>query len=206
MTIEIVDVGSGNIKSIQNWIERLNIQTRVITKANNINSNFVILPGVGSAGSYMERMKKTGFDKAITEHVLEGNKLLGICLGFQIMGNYSDEDGGVEGLSLINGCVKKLRNSTNHNGWEKFSLKKDDLENNSFYSDFKISRKRNINGRVFYNHEYGFINDDISSFNIAISSEYNDYSALVVKNNIIGIQFHPEKSQNTGLELISMIL
>lgn len=206
MIVEILDIGSGNIKSVQNWIERLNVQTRVVTKASNIKSKFIILPGVGSAGSYMDRMKKNEFDKAITEHVLDGNKLLGICLGFQLMGTHTEEDGGVEGLSLLDGKVEKLTNSSSHNGWEKFSLKKDDLENNNFYSDFKLSRKRNLDGRVFYNHEYGFINNEKSCLDISISNDYKKYSALVVKNNIIGIQFHPEKSQNTGLELISMIL
>lgn len=206
MTVEIIDIGSGNIKSIQNWVERLNVPTKVITKATDIKSEFVILPGVGSAGSYMERVKKGDFDKALLEHINNGNRLLGICLGFQLMGYSSDEDGGVEGLNILKGITKKLDKSYSHNAWEKFILRKDELKSQSFNSALKLTKKQNINGRVFYNHEYGFILEDNNSFNKAISVEYDKYSSIVVSGNIIGIQFHPEKSQQTGLDLMSIIL
>ncbi len=206
MIVEILDIGSGNIKSIQNWIERVNVPTRIVTKATDIKSNFLILPGVGSAGSYMDRMKKGDFDKAILEHANQGNRILGICLGFQLMSHSSEEDGGVEGLGLLDGTVKRLSSHSSHNGWEKYDLKRSDLGDNSFGSQLKLTRKQNIQGRVFFNHEYGFCSYDNSNFSKSISEEYNGYSSMVVKNNIIGIQFHPEKSQKTGLELISMIL
>lgn len=206
MIVEIIDIGSGNIKSIQNWIERLHVPTKVITKATDIKSEFVILPGVGSAGSYMKRIKNKDFDKAILEHVDKGNRLLGICLGFQLMGHSSEEDGGVEGLNILNGTTKKVKKSYSHNGWEKFTLRKDELKSQSFNSTLKLTKKQNINGRVFYNHEYGFVLDDSKSFNKAISTQYDKYSSIVVSDNIIGIQFHPEKSQQTGLDLMSIIL
>jgi len=206
MIVEILNIGSGNIKSIQNWIERLNVPTRVVTKATDIKSEFLILPGVGSAGSYMDRMKQGDFDKAVIEHVQQGNRLLGICLGFQIMGKYSDEDGGVQGLELIDTRVEKLLNSSSHNGWEKFDFKKSDLGDDSFNSRLRLTRKQNINGRIFFNHEYGVVVEDNTLFNKSISKEYKAYSAMVVKDNIIGMQFHPEKSQQTGIEIISMIL
>jgi len=206
MIVEILDIGSGNIKSIQNWIERLNVPTRIITKATDIKSEFLILPGVGSAGSYMDRMKKGDFDKAVVEHLNRGNRVLGICLGFQLMGDYSSEDGGVEGLGIIKGRVEKLSDSFSHNGWEKFDFKKSDLCNNSFNSMLKLTRKQNIDGRVFFNHEYGFVVEDDVLFNKPVSKDFEEYSAMVVKDNIIGMQFHPEKSQQTGIEIISMIL
>ena len=206
MIVEILDIGSGNIKSIQNWIERLNVPTKIITKATDIKSEFLILPGVGSAGSYMDRMKQGSFDKAVVEHVERGHRLLGICLGFQIMGESSDEDGGVQGLGLINGKVEKVSNFSSHNGWEKFDFKKSDLGDNSFHSMLKLTRKQNIDGRVFFNHEYGFVVKEDILFSKPISKDFEEYSAMVVKDNIIGMQFHPEKSQQTGIEIISMIL
>jgi imidazole glycerol-phosphate synthase subunit HisH len=205
MVVEILDIGSGNIKSIQNWIERINVPTRIVSKSTDIKSKFLVVPGVGSAGSYMERMKKGSFDKAIVEHVKNGNRILGICLGFQLMGNSSEEDGGVEGLAILQGKVEKLTTSS-HNGWEKFHLNKTELGIQSLKSELKLTRKQNINGRVFFNHEYGFVNNDAESYSKSISEVYNKYSSIVIKDNIIGIQFHPEKSQQTGLELISMIL
>jgi len=206
MFVDIVDIGSGNIKSIQNWIERVNIPTRIVTNVKDIKSKFMVLPGVGSAGPYMKRLKKGDFDKAILEHVNDGNRILGICLGFQLMGEFSKEDGGVEGIGLIKGSVEKLKNTHTHNGWEKFHLMKEDLGESSFSSELKLTRKRIINGRVFYNHEYGFVLDEECTYNKIISDKYSDYSSLIVKNNVIGMQFHPEKSQETGIDLISMIL
>jgi imidazole glycerol-phosphate synthase subunit HisH len=206
MTVEILDIGSGNIKSIQNWIERLSVPTRIVTKASDIKSKFIILPGVGSAGSYMERLKKTEFDKAILHHVNNDGKLMGICLGFQIMGHYSQEDNGVEGLGIVDCYTERLDNNSTHNGWEEFNFKRTDLENQSFNSELKLTKKQNIHGRVFYNHEYGVVNNTDKTYNKSISDEYSKYSSMIVQDNIIGIQFHPEKSQQTGLDIISMIL
>ncbi|KGJ97006.1 imidazole glycerol phosphate synthase subunit HisH [Colwellia psychrerythraea] len=206
MVVDILDIGSGNIRSIRNWIERVNIATRIVTKATEIESEFLILPGVGSAGSYMKRIKEGSFDQAILEHVQKGNRLLGICLGFQILAESSEEDGGVEGLNLMKGYVKKLDKNSSHNGWENFNFKKDEMGSQSFHSQCKLTRKKMIQGRVFFNHEYGFINQDDHCFSKPISENFQNYSSMIVKDNIIGMQFHPEKSQNTGLDLISMIL
>jgi glutamine amidotransferase len=206
MVVDIVDIGSGNIQSIKNWIERVNIPTRIITQAKDIKSEFLILPGVGSVGSYMDRIRKNAFDQAIQEHVHKGNRLLGICLGFQIMAESSEEDGGIECLNLIKGYVKKIEGKTSHNAWETFNFKKEEMHQHSFNSSCKLTQKKTISGRVFYNHEFGFINQDECSFNKKISQSYQDCSAITVKDKIIGMQFHPEKSQFTGLDLISMIL
>jgi glutamine amidotransferase len=206
MIVDILDIGSGNIKSIQNWIEKVNVSTRVVTKATDIKSNFVILPGVGSAGPYMDRLRKKEFDKAILDHIDNNGRLMGICLGFQIMGYSSEEDGGVEGLGILDSHTKRLDNNSIHNGWEEYIFKKSDLQKQSFQSRLKLTRKQNINGRVFFNHEYGVISNAENIFNKKISNKYNKYSSIIVKDNIIGIQFHPEKSQKTGLDIISMIL
>lgn len=206
MTVEIIDVGSGNIKSIQNWIERLSVPTRVVSKASDIKSNFIIMPGVGSVGSYMQRLRKSEFDKAIVDHVNNHGRLMGICLGFQIMGHYSQEDSGVEGLGILDCYTERLANNATHNGWEDFNFKRTDLINQSFSSELKLTRKQNIDGRVFYNHEYGVVNNEDKAYNKVISDEYNRYSSMIVRDNIIGIQFHPEKSQQSGLDIISMIL
>ena len=206
MTVEILDIGSGNIKSIQNWIERLGVPTRIITRAFDIKSKFIILPGVGSAGSYMRRVRKLEFDKAILDHINNDGRLLGICLGFQIMGHYSQEDNGVEGLGILDCYTERLDNNSTHNGWEEFVFRRKDLRDQSFNSELRLTRKQNIQGRVFYNHEYGVVHNGDNAYNKVISDEYSKYSSIIVQDNIIGIQFHPEKSQQTGLDIISMIL
>ncbi|MEP1744164.1 MAG: imidazole glycerol phosphate synthase subunit HisH [Kangiellaceae bacterium] len=206
MSVDILDVGSGNIQSIKNWIEKANISTRVLNKASDIKSTLLILPGVGSAGSYMKRLKLGRFDEAIFEHVDKGGRILGICLGFQIMSAYSEEDGGVEGLNFIDGYVERLQGNASHNSWEPIYVRRDELEGQSFNRQMNLSKKRILDGRVFYNHEYGFVNKEENSFSIPVSDALPKYSGLLVKDKIIGMQFHPEKSQITGLELVSMIL
>jgi imidazole glycerol-phosphate synthase subunit HisH len=206
MAVDIIDLGSGNIRSIKNWIEKSNINARAVQDANELKSEVLILPGVGAAGSYMERLCKNAFHTAIIKHVSNGGRLIGICLGFQIMSSFSEEDGGVEGLGLIDAEVKKLSNGRPHNGWESFYLRKDNMEKQTFNATEKLSRKTVLNGRVFYNHEYGVVNKDPEAFTIPVSPEFDQYVGLFVKDKIIGMQFHPEKSQLTGLELISMML
>ena len=206
MKVDILDIGSGNIRSVKHWIEKENISTRIVSKANEINSDLLILPGVGSAGSYMARLKAGQYDQAIIEHVEKGGRLLGICLGFQIMGNYSEEDGHIEGLGLIDAHTERLAENVSHNGWEPIYLRQNEMNNQSFNSQYKLTKKRILNGRVFYNHEYGVINNEQTAFSLPVSDSLSKYSGLLVKDNIIGIQFHPEKSQISGSELISMIL
>ena len=206
MKVDIIDLGSGNIRSIKNWVAKSNIFAKSVRHASELEADVIILPGVGAAGSYMERLKQNSFDTAIINHVQNGGRLIGICLGFQIMSSFSQEDGGVEGLSLIDAEVTKLSDNDSHNGWELLSFRKDKMNNQSFNASENLSQKTVLRGRVFYNHEYGVINRDIEAFTLPVSPRFKEYTGLFVKNKIIGIQFHPEKSQLTGIELISMIL
>lgn len=206
MKVDILDIGSGNILSIKNWIEKLNVVARVITQSAEIQSDLLILPGVGSAKSYMSRLKAGHYDAAIIEHVDKGGRLLGICLGFQILSSYSEEDDGVQGLNLLKGHVQRLEGNLSHNSWEHIYLRSREMGNQSFHRQHKLSQKRILDGRVFYNHEYGFINQEPDVFSLPISKKLQNYTGLLVKDKIIGMQFHPEKSQKTGLEILSMVL
>ena len=150
--IDIIDVGSGNIRSIKNWIEKVNIPTRVVDRADDIKGELLIIPGVGSAGSYMSRIRSGGFDKAILEHVDSGGRLLGVCLGLQIMGSFSSEDGGVKCLNLLDGHVEKLSDNASHNGWAEIAFRRNKLNGQSLNNKFGISRKNILKGRVFYNN------------------------------------------------------
>jgi glutamine amidotransferase len=206
MKVDILDIGSGNISSIKNWIEKANVSTRIVKKPQDIESEILILPGVGSVGSYMARIIDGNYDVAIREHLTNGGRLIGICLGFQIMTKYSEEDGGVNCLGLIDGHVERVDPDISHNGWEPLQFRINEMNKQSFHNQHKLTKKRVLNGRVFYNHEYGVVNKEHKSFSTPASSEFPQYDGLFVKDKIIGIQFHPEKSQITGLDLIRMIL
>ena len=118
MKVDILDIGSGNIRSVKNWIEKLNVSTRIVTEPDDVQSEMLVLPGVGSAGSYMKRMKSGNFDEAVKAHIEKGRRVMGICLGFQIMMEYSEEDGHVKGLGILDGHVERLAGQTSHNAWE----------------------------------------------------------------------------------------
>jgi glutamine amidotransferase len=206
MKVDILDIGSGNIRSVKNWIEKSHVSTRIVTRPEEIQSEMLVLPGVGSAGSYMQRMTAGHFDQAVLEHVSKGNRLMGICLGFQIMMEYSEEDGHVLGLGLLKGHVERLAGNISHNSWESLSFRRNEMGNQAFGSHHQLTQKRIFNGRVFYNHEYGVVNQSADAFTIPVNEKLSQYSGLLVKDNIIGIQFHPEKSQISGTDLINMIL
>jgi len=206
MKVDIIDVGSGNVRSVKNWIEKSHVSTHIVTRPEDIQSEMLVLPGVGSAGSYMQRLRSVYFDEAIKAHIEKGKRLMGICLGFQIMMDYSEEDGHVDGLGLLKGYVERLPGLVSHNGWEPLSFRRQEMNGQGFGSCRQLTQKRIFDGRVFYNHEYGVVSSDESAFTLPISDKFNQYSGLQVKDNIIGIQFHPEKSQVSGTNLINMIL
>lgn len=206
MKVDILDIGSGNIRSVKNWIEKSNVSARVVTRPEDIQSEMLVLPGVGSAGSYMQRMISGNFDEAIKDHIKQGKRLMGICLGFQIMMGYSEEDGNVKGLSLLDGHVERLPDVISHNSWEPLSFHRYEMKGQSFCSRHQLTHKRVFSGRVFYNHEYGVVSNNEEAFTLPVSNTLCRYSGLFVKDNIIGIQFHPEKSQVSGTDLLNMIL
>ncbi|MFK7993552.1 MAG: imidazole glycerol phosphate synthase subunit HisH [Granulosicoccus sp.] len=206
MYVDIVDVGCGNIGSIRNWVENTNISTRVVSNVRELKSQIIVLPGVGAAGYYLKSLRASNFDNAILEHVDKGGRLIGICLGFQAMSDFCEENSGHRGLGLIKGEVKKLNGLHSNNQWQPFKLSKDRMGVQSFYQQANLTKKRTVKGRVFFNHEYGFVVDDKKAYSQPINKELSNYSAVAVKDRIIGMQFHPEKSQKTGLEIIQMIL
>lgn len=204
MKIDIIDIGIGNIRSIQNWLEKSNIPYNRVIFPENISSNLVILPGVGSAKLYNKNLRDKRFDKAIKKHLADGGRLIGICLGFQILFDFLDEDGGVEGLGILKGKVERLITLKSHTGWEDFEFNKSQLSKLWIANQFSKSRKKILKGRVFYNHNYGVIVLDENIINTKIPN-LDVYSSYIISKQIIGFQFHPEKSQITGQTLIDVI-
>ena len=208
--VDIIDIGMGNVQSIINILVRLGINPKVAHTPDSLSSKTLILPGVGSALPFMQKLCEYSFDKAILDHVKQGKRIIGICLGFQVMTEFSEEDGGTNCLGIINTqtiSIKKHYHSSNHNQWETFSLRKDDLHLSEQCDSILTLRKRVVHGRVFYNHEYGVkINSDDIGFSRINSDSLSSFASMYSNDNIIGLQFHPEKSQDTGLQLFSLLL
>lgn len=203
MKVDIIDIGVGNISSIENWLDSSNISSERVLYPENLSGNLIILPGVGSAKIYEKRLREGKFDKAIKNHLLNGGRLIGICLGYQILFDFLEEDGGVKGLGLIEGKVVRLKTMKSHTSWENFIFKKNELSNYWLSNKHSKSKKKIIRGRVFYNHNFGVLPSDKKIFNVKIPN--SDFSSYTITKQIVGLQFHPEKSQITGQTLIEMI-
>jgi len=200
--IVIIDLGIGNVGSVKRAIHHFGYQAIVSNKHEDINSaTHLILPGVGS---FDEGMKKICANQ-ITEILVEMAKIknipiLGICLGMHLLATKGYENNKeTNGLNIIPGLVKKLKNNTEfklpHIGWNEVVFKKEN----------KIFKNILDNSDFYYIHSYEFIcQDEVNS--IGISNYYNNFTSVVNQNNIYGVQFHPEKSLEQGLQIIKNFL
>ena len=130
--VNIIDVGLGNIRSIEHWLDRSNLLYRRVNQVQHFTNDVIIIPGVASAGAYMHKLRESGLDKEIVKRSKYGQKLIGICLGFQILTDYSEEDGGTECLGIIKGYTNYIDSRNTHNGWSSFHLDTRKMSKNSF--------------------------------------------------------------------------
>lgn len=198
MKVAIVNYGMGNIYSIQSALHYLGCLS-VYTNQRDILSEatHIILPGVGSFKKAMYNLKESGLDRILTGLVLTEKKpLLGICLGMQLLGKSSPEDGFTEGLGLIDGVVEKFSSHVRgikipHVGFNEVRcVRKDSV----LLKDFEG------NSDFYFTHSYRMVCSDGSCSGETVNGE--NFAASVERSNVFGTQFHPEKSQANGLKLL----
>ena len=195
--VAIIDYGLGNLKSIKNALDFLEIPS-VITKDEEVirSSKAVILPGVGAFKQAMDNLKKDKLDLLIKNLADEGKIILGICLGMQILFQQGYEGEKCEGLGLIKGKIKRIvpkeKVKIPHMGWNKIIINNED----------EIINK--LSGDNFLYYVHSFMACEYLEENLITYSYYGGLKipGIVRKNNIIGMQFHPEKSGETGLSLL----
>ena len=196
----ILDYGSGNVGSVSNLLQHLKITNVISNQVDEIkNSTHLILPGVGSFQSAMDKIISNLPIKIIEEEVIENQKtFLGICVGMQVLADYGYEFGKCKGLGWIEGVVDILNSGDKplpHIGWNNV-----DLINKSKL----MAGLEDINDFYFVN-SYCFkaTNED----NIIAETYYHEnFVSVIEKDNIMGVQFHPEKSQGAGQKLIKNFL
>ena len=194
MSIAIIDYGMGNLRSVQKALEKVGAQAHVTSSAADIvKAQKVVLPGVGAMAPAIARLQELGLVDVIRKVAKEGKPFLGICLGLQLLFEKSSEGGHVNGLRILEGHVQRFSMlKVPHMGWNQINI---EPVGKSMYQG--IPDREN----VYFCHSYYVCPKDQ---NIAASvTNYGiDFVSSVVKDNIWGVQFHPEKSQKIGLQIL----
>ncbi len=195
--IAVIDYGVGNLFSLTSSLKSIGAETIVTNNPDEIRAaDKILLPGVGAFEDAKRKLSESGLDKVIIEEVKGGKKILGICLGMQMLFERSFEYGEHEGLGLLSGDVVAMEGKIPtdlkipHIGWNALHIKKS-------HPIFKYIKE---NDYVYFVHSYYATNCEDS---LLASSEYGEeLTAAVALDNVSGTQFHPEKSGDTGLSIL----
>ena len=202
--IGIIDISIGNISSIQNWCDRCEIPWQIVHPKDEISEySLILLPGVGSAGRYMRIFKQSGLESFLEKAITSNKRILGICLGAQILFNFSEEEN-TQCLGLLEGRVTQLPSKKSNTGWSKLSFNKKNLSTEWISQSKNLSKRYLIKDRFFFNHNFGIKAKGEIDLQLDLC-HYPKYLSIVHYKNLLGLQFRPEKSQKAGDELLKMI-
>ncbi len=196
--ITIVDYGMGNLRSVQKAFERVGVQVKISGTPDEIlSADKIVLPGVGHFEKGVNNLKERGLFKTLNEAVVTKKiPIIGICLGMQLMTEFSEE-GNCEGFGWIKGKTKKFSFEGNglkipHMGWNNLIITKSDSLYDGISSD----------NFFYFVHSY-YVSCDEESNILAVTNYSNRFVSSFEKENIYGCQFHPEKSHDAGLKILS---
>ncbi|ANE46835.1 imidazole glycerol phosphate synthase [Paenibacillus swuensis] len=195
--IAIIDYGMGNLHSVSKAVERLGFAYKVTAEESELlAADGVILPGVGAFGDAMVNLRETGLDESVRKVAEAGIPLLGICLGMQLLFERSEEYGDHEGLSLLPGRVVRFQGDYKvpHMGWNRLEAR----------SEHPLLRGLD-QGHVYFVHSYHVVADKAADV-LAVTDYYQKVTAVVGREQVYGMQFHPEKSGEVGMKLLENFL
>jgi imidazole glycerol-phosphate synthase subunit HisH len=194
--IGIVDYGMGNLGSVANAIDYLGHSARLVTRPEDIfEFSHLILPGVGSYAAAMTNLARRDLIASMRDHIAKGKPFLGICLGMQLLSTTGTEHGTMPGLDAIPGEVVPLKAGPDlaipHVGWNNVDL----MRTHAIFAGIKTHID------FYFVHSFHFRATD-SAHVLGVTPYGFDFTSCVARNNVVGVQFHPEKSQESGLKLI----
>ncbi|MEE9148580.1 MAG: imidazole glycerol phosphate synthase subunit HisH [Candidatus Tectomicrobia bacterium] len=196
--IALVDYKAGNLTSVQLAFDALGVKAEITSNPQTIrDAEKVVFPGVGAAGASMAHVRAMHLLDAMTESIAVGKPFLGICVGMQILFDYSEEDGGVDCMGILPGQVQRFRPSNPlckipHMGWNTVRLVREHpllagIENDSEF---------------YFVHSYGPC--AATEAHILGHTHYADltFTSIAARDNLVAVQFHPERSGRIGLQLL----
>ncbi|MBP7864513.1 MAG: imidazole glycerol phosphate synthase subunit HisH [Acidobacteria bacterium] len=204
MTIGIVDYGGGNLRSLENALARLGLPCRRLTAARAVaGTDRLVLPGVGHFGAASEQLAVSGLGEAVRAVAGRGGRVLGVCLGMQLLFESSAEAPGARGLGLLPGCFRRLGEApfaggppdrplkVPHTGWDRV--------------DFGPGRPA---GWFYFVHAYALPASDVSRDGLEAGwcDHGGPFLASLRRGGLAGAQFHPEKSGEAGLQFLEEVL
>ncbi|MFK3679838.1 imidazole glycerol phosphate synthase subunit HisH [Microbacterium sp. NPDC090218] len=195
MTIGLVDYGLGNLGSVVNMFKRVGAETVKVRTPEEVDAvDKILLPGVGSFDAGVQRLREPGLDAALRDFAASGRPLLGICLGMQLLLDGSDE-GKLPGLGLISGHSVRFNESPGvrvpHMGWNLAQPTRPD----ALVADLPDE------SRFYFVHSYHVVPDD-PEHTLATTQYNGTFTSMVRSGNVMGAQFHPEKSHTFGMTIM----
>lgn len=195
--IAIIDYGMGNLRSVQKGFEKIGAPTLITSDAEELErAEKIVLPGVGAIADAMASLREHRLIEPIRRAAASGKPFLGVCLGFQLLFESSEENGRQEALGLIRGRVVRFETRRGfpvpHIGWNTLRFTEPRAP---------IFRGLADGDRVYFVHSYYAVCDEPDA--VASITDYDiDFCSSVARGNLFGTQFHPEKSQSTGLKIL----
>lgn len=199
--ITIIDYGMGNLRSVQKAFEKVGFTAKVTDDPREVEkAQRLVLPGVGAFRDCMANLREGRFVEPILRHVESGRPFLGICLGLQLLFSESEEFGRHRGLGIVPGKVVRFPEGMRENG-EELKVPHMGWNRIAIRTPAPIFRGIEDGAFVYFVHSYYVVPDDLSL--VATETEYGiSFCSAIWKDNVMATQFHPEKSQATGLKIL----
>jgi imidazole glycerol-phosphate synthase subunit HisH len=194
LLVGLIDYGAGNLASVRHGLQHIGFNCRISNDPAVLGTcDLLLLPGVGAFRPAMQALKANALDVFLVQQAALQRPILGLCLGMQLLAESSEEDGMTEGLGLIPGRVVHLGDRRWHIGW------------NSLECAAKDPMYEHAGDETYYfNHSYCY--EGPQEFQMCTTSFGAPFAAIIQRHKTVGIQFHPEKSQDAGHRLLKQII